>query len=421
MRSSDTRAAVTMWSISSRRAARLSMDGGFAASRSSSTATICVLASQLRTDLSIQTRSSGGVRGGSCAPVRLSQHLSSSDWQITSGDGACFPARRSRRLSHGRIHAPRRSVSMSRRPELRARRLPRLHRHAQRIRRLRFMPSQLMAPSPTPNIPASLPTVEIVRVVADNMAGADQLLPLWQWARSDPREFPVECRRDRACALPAAQFRRRHTQCKPDECGGIRGEARQERLLGKRRERGAKPPACVGLQFVRCRTADRSLDRGPVSSPRDARSLPDGGWFRRGLERRMLGRHAAIAAAARGSEAVCARDRISTRWCDGVAGLDRTRGARSARELPRLREASGASNHAANRAAGGDETLRAFVDGRRQTDRALRIRRAKLSKSERDRTGIRALESARGGCGSDRPAFAASTRLPIRGLDYGER
>ena len=81
-------------------------------------------------------------KGGSCAPVRLSQHLSSSDWQITSGNGACFPARRSPRLSHGRIHAPRQSVSMRRRPELRARQLPRLHRHAQRIRRLRFMPSQ---------------------------------------------------------------------------------------------------------------------------------------------------------------------------------------------------------------------------------------------------------------------------------------
>ena len=67
-------------------------------------------------------------------------------------------------------------------------------------------------------------------------------------------------------------------------------------------------------------------------------------------------------------EAVCARDRISTRRCGCVTGLDWPRGARSARELPRLREASGASNHAANRAAGGHETLRAFVDGRRQTD-----------------------------------------------------
>ncbi len=53
-------------------------------------------------------------------------------------------------------------------------------------------------------------------------------------------------------------------------------------------------------------------------------------------------------------------------------------------------------------------------------NRALCIRRAKLSKSERGRAGIRPLESARLECGGDDPASAASTRLALLGLDYRE-
>ena len=93
--------------------------------------------------------------------MRLSQHLSSSDWQITSGNGACFPARRSPRLSHGvilratskRVDAPTTGVASAPTPVV--------HRHAQRIRRLAVYAVTVMALLPTPNIPASLPTSKL--------------------------------------------------------------------------------------------------------------------------------------------------------------------------------------------------------------------------------------------------------------------
>ena len=145
------------------------------------------------------------------------------------------------------------------------------------------------------------------------------------------------------------------------------------------------------------------------------------GRLRRSRERRMLGRRAAIVAAARGHAALSSCNSISACRCGRGDGLAGTRGARSSRQLPRLRAAGRTSYYAANRAGRGRETLRAFADARRQADRKLRLRRAELSQSRPDRARIRPAKSARRRCGGNRSARAASARLAIRGLDCRER
>src|SRR6266481_1157427 len=103
----------------------------------------------------------------------------------------------------------------------------------------------------------------------------------------------------------------------------------------------------MGMRSVRDRGANRSLDRGTVSSPLDAESISYRGFLRPVRDQRMLGGCAPFPAADRGREALPARNRISSRRRERLARLDGYRIARSARELPRLPAADGPSDHLA--------------------------------------------------------------------------
>ena len=109
--------------------------------------------------------------------------------------------------------------------------------------------ARVAAPAPVvaPKSTRPSPTTKLVTASCASVAGADELLSRRLGPRSDSRQSAVECRRRRACSLPADQFRRRHAQCKADERGCVRGEARQGRLLDYRRGGGAETSSWRGV------------------------------------------------------------------------------------------------------------------------------------------------------------------------------